>query len=420
MKERLDIILQEIDQHLTKGIIQFWTNNGVDKEFGGYLTCFDENGKLQDEDDKYIDTQARMIWGYSAFYQYAKNEEYLENARQGVKFLVDHFWDKEYGGWFWKTNRGGDALDKGKEVYGQVFVVYALAKYSLETNDSRGITYANLTFDLLMKYCVDTLHGGYYENLERDWSLSASGYEAGDRKSLDIHMHVLEAYTLLFRCTKQEIHRRRLEEICELIPRHMIDWEAGCGGNQYALDFEILPPINIRRTWNAERETGEVLEEKVDSTSYGHNLELIWLHSLALDELGISKNDFIPMYKKLASHALRFGVDKVRGGVFRDGPHIGDPVVRDKEWWQNCESMVGFLEAYQLTGDTDYLTSFISIWDFAVKFMIHHEVGEWRQLLTEDGKVISGAIGIPWKVMYHSGRAMLECKNRLERILKGL
>jgi mannobiose 2-epimerase len=50
--------------------------------------------------------------------------------------------------------------------------------------------------------------------------------------------------------------------------------------------------------------------------------------------------------------------------------------------------------------------------------MINHEVGEWIQLLKEDGTVIIPQIGNPWKGMYHSGRAMMECVLRLQKLLE--
>ncbi|MCU9613126.1 AGE family epimerase/isomerase [Caldibacillus lycopersici] len=419
LMQRMEAVKQEITRHLEDGVIPFWLK-GIDTEYGGYLTCFDENGVPTEDTDKYIVTQTRMIWGMSRFYrEYPENKELLLAARQGVEFYIKHFWDTEYGGWFWKTNRKGELLDDGKVTYGQSFSIYALAEYTHATGDPIGQEYAEKTFDLMQKYCTDTVRGGYYENLERDWQVSSPGFHAGDRKSLDIHMHIMEAFTTLALVSKKEIHRRKLKESIEIILRYMVNAEIGCGLNQFDLDFKPIPAINIRRTWNAERETGEVIDEPMDTTSYGHNVELAWLLSYAGEVLN-NKEEYLEITKKLVDHALRYGVDLEIGGVYRDGPHVGEPLVKDKEWWQNCESLVGFLNAFQQSGDEKYLNTFENLWDFCKENFINHEVGEWYQLLDKNGNILVSDLGNPWKAVYHTGRALLESKLRLERLVKSL
>lgn len=416
--EKAKKCLEDITYNLEEGIIPFWMKNGVDQEFGGYLVCFDEDGIQRDDTDKMIVSQARMVWGLSHFAKKYNDEKMLLAAKQGVDFLIKKFWDEKFGGWYWKTTRDGSVLDDGKVVYGQIFVVYALSEYTLASKDSIGLLYASKTFDLLQKYCVDTFNGGYYENMENDWSKSPSGFAAGDLKSLDIHMHIMEALTTLYECSGEEIHGRKLEEVIELILTKMVNKDIGCGFNQFDVYFNRKPAINIRRTWNAERETGEVVDEPVDSTSYGHNTELVWLLNRAVKVLGKPEDTYKDYSIALIEHTLKYGFDYEMGGVFRDGPHEGAPIVKDKEWWQNCEVLVGFLDAYELIGDERYLEAFIQTWEFNHKYMINSKVGEWKQLLTQEGKEIIANIGNQWKCIYHSGRAMSECKTRLENILQ--
>lgn len=416
--EKVRNALQEISQHLEEGLIPFWLKNGIDEKYGGYLTCFDEDGRLSEEDtNKYIVTQTRMIWGFSAFFQaYPENRELLRGAQQGVDFFINNFWDELYGGWYWKTARDGTLLDDGKVVYGQSFAIYALAEYTRASGDPRGLEYAERTFDLLQKYAVDSFRGGYYENLENDWTISPAGFAGGDRKSLDIHMHLLEAYTVLAEVSNKEIHKRRLKEISHIILERMLNKESGCGLNQFDLFFNPIPAIDIRRTWNAERETGETVAVPTDTTSYGHNVELAWLLTRSTRALGYADDHFSSEIQRLVDHSLKWGYDRELGGVFRDGPHEGLPLVYDKEWWQNSEVLVGYLDAYKLFGDSKYLDAFLGTWGFCNKYFINHEVGEWRQLLDARGNVLVGSIGNPWKAIYHSGRSMLECKRRLEEV----
>jgi len=418
LKLRLAGYRSQLQRHLSEGIIPFWTRRGVDREYGGYLTCFDAKGELiEDDTDKYIVTQTRMIWGFSLFHQlFPEEASYLEAARQGVDFFLRCFWDEQRGGWHWKVRRDGTLLDDGKVVYGQSFAIYALATYTLATGDPRGLEYAERTFNLLQRYAVDAARGGYYENLEPDWSLSAGGFCAGDRKSLDIHMHLMECFTTLAQASGQEIHRRRLQEVIDVILTRMINPESGCGRNQFDLAFVPIPAIAIRRTWNAERE-GSSIAAPLDSTSYGHNVELGWLLVRAAEVLGKPRDAYVDVVRRLVDHCLRYGLDHARGGVYRDGPHDGPALVRDKEFWQNAEVLVGFLDAYEITRDARYLEAFELSWNFVKRHMINHELGEWLTLVSETGEPLVAQIGNPWKACYHSGRAIYEAIRRLDMLL---
>jgi mannobiose 2-epimerase len=222
---------------------------------------------------------------------------------------------------------------------------------------------------------------------------------------------------VLAECSKKEIHLRKLEDSCQIILNKMIDKSSGAGLNQFDLNFHPIPAIDIRRTWNAERNKGETIEKPTDTTSYGHNLELAWLLDRAGEVLG-NQESYNEVIAKLVDHALQYGVDHNNGGVYRDGPHQGDPLVWDKEWWQNSEALVGFLEAFKRFGDKKYFEAFYQTWNFSRTYFINHEVGEWRQLLNKHGEVLVGDIGNPWKAIYHTGRSMLECKVRLEKLLQ--
>lgn len=323
----------EMGRLLKGGILEFWLNKGIDRESGGYRTCFDGQGRPWALTDKFIVTQARMIWGLSLFSRVYPDDGRIEPAlRQGVGFFLRNFWDGANGGWFWSVERDGGLLDGGKVVYGQSFAIYALAQYALSTGDRTGQQYAEQTFDLL---------------------------------------HA---------------------------------------------EFRSIPAINIRRTWNAERPAGDTLMQPLDTTSYGHNVELLWLINRAAETMSLPKDSFDGRTKGLADHALRYGIDYELGGIFRDGPHAGEPLVKDKEWWQNCESLVGFLDAYLHFGDKKYFEAFRLIWEFDKKHMIRPEHGEFMQLVKKNGDPICADLGNPWKAIYHSGRSMYESMLRLKTI----
>lgn len=410
----------ELKDTLSNHIIPFWINNGVDTDYGGYLTSFDEHGVFDGNGIKNLVTQSRMVWGLSYLYSFANDQDkpkMKEAASQGATFLMDKFWDKKYGGFYWLLERDGSVSDSAKLTYGEAFAIYALAQYHLTFGCEQALDYAKKCFTLLQTYAADTFNGGYYENVEQDWTVSPAGAYGGDRKSLDTHMHLLEAFTTLTIASGKEIHKRKLNECWLLIRTHMINIEKGYGRNQFDLAFNPIPAIDIKRTWNAERATNELIENPVDTTSYGHNVELSWLADLALSVLGNRLEDDDAILLSLLNHALEFGYDTEYGGMYRDGLTTGEVIVKDKEWWQCWESMVGFLNGYVISGNESYKETSLKLWHFNKTFFMNYQVGESRQLLDRSGKPIVSNIGNPWKAIYHTGRAVAECIIRLDTLL---
>ncbi|NCB93796.1 MAG: N-acylglucosamine 2-epimerase [Clostridia bacterium] len=420
VKARLAAAQKEIKSCLSDKVIPFWLTRSVDEKYGGYLTNFDENGEFNGNGTKYVVTQSRMVWGFSNLLEFAAEESKMameEAARQGAHFLMNEFWDDKNGGYFWQLNRDGSVADPAKLVYGEGFAIYALSEYAHTYKDKEALAFAEKGFDLLQCYAADTLRGGYYENLENDWSPSPAGAYAGDRKSLDIHMHLVETFTTLYKASGKEIHGRKLKEVLDLVFSHMINQEKGYGYNQFDLSFNQLPAINIMRTWNAERDTNEVIEEPTNTTSYGHNVELSWLADLAIKTLDCDRTPYEETLRKLLDHALSYGYDYENGGVFRDGIADQSVLVYDKEWWQNFEVLTGFLNGYVLYKDERYLDAFLQTWDFVRDHFMNMEVGESRQLLQKDGTPIVADMGNPWKGIYHTGRALGECLRRIEVLI---
>lgn len=424
-RKKLCTAYEEIKSDLEKGILKFWVANGIDEENGGYFLDFDENGKPMGDKDKMLVTQTRMVWGFAALAREYKNQDYLNYAIQGVRFLIDHFWDKQYKGWFWNTDLKGNVIDAGKVIYGETFAIYALCEFALAVRELRpeeeigeeAYKYAEETFNCLQIYAADTLYGGYYENMERDWSKSPYGACAGDIKSLNIHMHMLEAYTTLYEYSGLEIHKRKLQEVIDLVLQKMVNLNIGCGFDQLGPELERRPAISIPRTWTQDREENSEIADAVDTTFYGHNIELVWLLDRACDVMGQPHHTYDYVGKMLVDHALRYGFDYEYGGVYYAGPYEGMATKLEKEWWENCEALIGFLDVYEHLDDEKYLDAFLKTWDFCSKYMIHPETGEWHQLVSKNGKVLVGCIGNGWKGIYHTGRAMLECKKRLQKIL---
>jgi len=409
--------LSEVQDHFRDELLPFWLTHGVDTEQGGFLTYFDKDGKPTGETVKTLVCQARMIYTYSSVHRAGFAEgKALEIAQNGVDFLLDHFWDDEHGGWYWTTERDGTPRDASKLTFGHSFAMYALSEYGMASGDYRGMEWAVRTYEALETLASDNLNGGFYEFMERDWAKKGPGRDGGDRKTFDVHMHLMEAFTNLYEASGAAIYRERTLEILGLIRRHMLHPEHGTGVAQFLPDWTPQRQLIFNNVWGADRDVEEDEGRPLDNTSYGHNVEFGWLLHHTIDVLGLDRDEYKPILKKLYDQAATFGVDYERGGMYCEGRHDGPPRETNKEFWQQAEAMVGFLDAYRLFGDERYLRAYASVHRFTFDHVINHEVGEWYPLFDENNIRLRDYMAHAWKINYHTVRSMLECERRLARL----
>ncbi len=419
---------EEIERHLTGELLPFWMDRCPDTVNGGFITHFDEHGADTGEDEKSLISQTRTIYSMSRAHEAGFGAgRCAEIASAGVCFLIDRFWDPEHGGFFWMTDRAGRVTSKRKIMYGQSFAVYALSTCARVTGDERARDYALRTYETIHAEAADAFYGGYYEMFEDDWTLSPAGAGGGDRKTLDVHMHLMEAFTSLYRLTGSDSHRRKLIEIIEIIDARVLHPEFRTGIPQFYRDWTVAPQIKFDVVWGWDRfsENG-VKEHPDDNTSAGHNAEFAWLLLLALDTLeadapgrsDIDAEHYLDLAARVLDHVVENGVDREFGGVYVEGPHSGGVYDREKEFWQQAEAMIGLLEGYRRFEREAYLDAYELVHRFVFDHGINHGVGEWWPLMRRDGEPIWRHMSHAWKVNYHTIRCAVECLERLRDICR--
>ncbi|MES2796885.1 MAG: AGE family epimerase/isomerase [Bacteroidota bacterium] len=418
-KQKLQKLRDEIDNYLKTSLLPFWVQRTIDKENGGYLTHFNEFGEDSGEDEKSLIAQSRSIFTYSSAHRagYGKGE-FAEMARHGVDFLIDKMWDTEYGGFYWMMDRKGNIKIDEKIVYGHSFAIYSLSEYTLATGDQRGIEYAEKVFELLQTYAVDTNLGGYWEMFHRNWDLKGSGSAGGDRKTLDAHMHLMEAFTTLYECSGKQVHRRKLLEVIDLLCKKIMHPIYGTGIPQFWADWSVAPQIKFDIVWGWDRFSEDGLKAAAeDNTSYGHNTEFAWLLMHALDILKMPYDTHYEQIKKSFSHSVDNGIDWEFGGVFVEGSHSGEVYDREKEFWQQAEMLIGMLDAYRYLGDEKYIKAYENVHRFVFDKMINHPLGEWWPLMTRQGEPIWRHMSHSWKINYHDVRSIIQSVVRLNKLI---
>ena len=420
-RKKLEFWKEEMKSHLTGELLPFWTQRCWDQDRGGYLTQFDTNGDDAGTDEKSLLAHMRTIFALSLAHKHGFDPDStcLKLAGKGVHFALEHYWDSVHGGFYWLFNRENKVLIDKKIIYGHSFAIYALSTYTSVSGDPVGLEYAEKCFNLIQIYAAETSFGGYLEMFERDWTLCGPGSGGGDRKTLDVHMHMMEACTALFSCSGKEVHKRKLNEVINLLTHRFMHPVYGTGIPQFYKDWSEAPQIKFDIIWGWDRFTGETQEKAHnDNTSYGHNVEFFWLLLEALKILERDPHDYDELFGKILNHALSTGVDREYGGVFVEGSHDGMKVYNDaKEFWQQAEFLTGMLDAFLLYKDEAYLDVYENIHKFVMKHGIKHEVGEWWPLLTREGVPIWTHMSHSWKVNYHSIRGAVLAVDRLETIL---
>ena len=409
MEAHLGDVHAAIRDYLDQRLLPFWIERIREPRYGGFRTAYDRDGRPTGETQKTLLCQARTIFTLSFAARLGHHPRVLERiVREGMGFL-DRFRDPEHGAYYWIVEEDGRLKDDTKVVYGISFMIYALAEYALLTGDAAARAEAEALFDLLLARAADIRHGGFHEHFDRAFNLAVVRPDGRVHKSLDVHMHLMEAFTTLSELTGRERHRRALRQIIDLIFDRMVAPGTGCGISMFASDWTPIPNQQLKTLWGSDRfdPTGKppVL------TSYGHNIELSWLYLHAEEVLarsgdvadpGLIRARVEPIFRHTAAH----GVDPVYGGLYVEGPRDGEATDTDKEFWQQAEAMVGFLDAYLHLGDEAYLVAFRRVHDFVFRHLVHPVLGEWYALAARDGTIQRDYLGHSWKICYHTVRAV--------------
>jgi mannose 2-epimerase len=410
--------LQRTETYLGETLLPFWIERSPDPDCGGFLTHFDRNGQASGETTKTFLMQIRMLYTMSSAHRAGYGDgRCAELAEMGASFILDNYWDSEHEGWYWVADRQGRPTVMDKVGYGHCFGIYAFSEYFLATGDPRGAEAAERTYAAVCKHMADSRHGGYYELMQRDWTPNPPGSAGGDRKSMDIHMHMMEALTTFYEMTGAPCHRRRLLETIDLIDRKILHPEHRTGYQQFSLDFTPLGAIIFDVQWGRDADPADGVASPLDCTSYGHNVEFAWLLLHAADILGQPRETYAQVVRKNVDHCVEYGIDREFGGVYVEGSMTGPATLDEKQFWQQGEILIGMLDAYAMFGDEKYWDAFVNACEFLFdKFVQMDAGGEWLERLARDGTVIDDALGHAWKISYHSVRSMIQTVRRLKSL----
>jgi mannobiose 2-epimerase len=393
---RLQRLRDEMAAELTGRILPFWAERTRDDRLGGFVGWISADGTRDDLAPKGTVLGARLLWTFSAASRVLGDPAWKTMAERARAFLRAHMLDREHGGVFWMVDADGTPRDTRKHVYAQAFAIYALAEHHRATGNAASLQDAISLFELVDRHAHDPELGGYEEAFTRDWvrleDVRLSDVDANERKSMNTHLHVLEAYTTLYRAWPESALRIRLQELVGLFIDHVVDAESG----------HVIPFFDADWTPRSRH------------VSYGHDIETSWLLMEAVDAIGdlALRLRVQPVAVRVARAVLEEGFDAASGGI-RNAAAGPDAGARD--WWPQAEAIVGFVNAWELTGEPRFLDAAVATWEFTSRHLLDRERGEWFWGVSADGLVRSGREKVgPWKCSYHNSRACMEVMARAD------
>jgi len=387
---------RDLKTQLADKVLPYWFDTAQDTNHGGYLLADDLVKGRTEPKEKALVTQARMVWGFShahlkGFSTLQRN--YLKAAEQGYRFLLDHFLDKDHGGYFWKTDLAGQITNDRKIVYGESFVMYAFVEYFRASGDKEALRHAMDLYQVLQKRSYDPKHGGWVEHFQRDWTPLALRDPAGEvevsgLKSANTHLHLMEALTELYDATHDRAVKKSLEEAVKLNAKY------------------FYPPDAAKSCFHRNPDWSEVTDPRSAGLSYGHNVEFAWLMVRAEKTLG-QRPSWKHFYAHV-DHALKHGCDLERGGLYHRGVGNQPPNDTSKVWWVEAEWIAALTDALLHQPNAEYETALLKTFDFAAKHLADPKDGIWIDSTTADGQPKSTGKAHAWKANYHDVRALVK------------
>lgn len=390
MRPNLSMLKYELHDEL-ENILNYWENNTLDLEYGGFYGRIDHKNRVVEKASKGAILNTRILWSFSAASNYLKTDRYAKTTGRAYQYLIDHFIDKKYGGIYWDLDYSGKPVNTRKQVYAQAFGIYAFSEYYQHTQLAAAKDQAIALFELIEKHARDQKKGGFLEAFGEDWSeledMRLSEKDMNVAKTMNTHLHILEAYTSLYRIYKDPQLEQSLQALIELFLNTFYNQK----NHHYHLFFDT--------DWQLKSQT----------ISYGHDIETAWLVMEAAQEISNkalmeqASHTAIEVIDTFLSEALDADNAVINEKDLNTG-HID----KDRHWWPQVEAMIGLSFAYRMTWKQKYTRHATDIWSFVKDHLLDTTYGEWHFRVDPQGKVYTEEDKVSmWKAPYHTVRACI-------------
>ncbi len=396
-REKIEFLRNGARAELFENILPFWLKYSFEDRNDGFVGVLYNDRSIDRYAPKGLSVTARILWFFSAAQRLEPDKKNIKAADRAYDYLMKFFRDTDEGGYFWRLQANGIPEDRRKVLYGHAFMVYALSEYYLASGNEKALGQAQDLFFLIEKKFRDQVSGaGYFESLNREWKMSGksslSEKATPGGKTMNAHLHMLEAYANLYRAWPDPQVKTALDALTRLFLEKMLNSQDGYFYQDFDEDWK---PVG-------------------DTVSYGHDLEAVWLLCDAAETLGDEQliEQVHSVSLKVTDTVLKTGLD-TDGGLFLEG-RGGKVTNPEKVWWPQAEAVSGFLQAWQISHDPRYLDAAVASWRFTTQHISDSKNGEWFSSMSAEKRVPKAEKVSEWKGPYHNGRACMEIMRRLK------
>ncbi|MFI3332502.1 MAG: AGE family epimerase/isomerase [Rikenellaceae bacterium] len=387
-----DIFKNEVREVLIENILSFWSEKMFCAE-GGFYGAMASSGELLRDAPRGAVLNARILWSFSAAYRVLGDENYLRCATHAKEYLLKHFCNADRGTICWSVDCNGMPKDTKNQFYALGFAIYALSEYNRATGDDEALEQAKILFCSIEEHSYIAESNGYIEACREDWSeiedLRLSEKDDNAPLTMNTHLHILEAYTNLYRVWQSDEVKVSLARLINIFIDKIYNSATGHLSLFFDMEWRRLDGIY----------------------SYGHDIEASWLLLEAAQVLGDSVviKRVMPIVKRVAE-ASKEGL-RADGSMIYER-HADGTLDTDCHWWVQAECVVGLMWLAEFHNDTQAEAEAIKCWEYIKAQIIDHEGGEWWWSRREDGSINmkEDKAGM-WKCPYHNSRMCLEILN---------
>ncbi|WP_342117942.1 AGE family epimerase/isomerase [Pseudoduganella sp. OTU4001] len=316
---------------------------------GLMLGEFDRNWKPTANGAGDLTLHSRVVYTMLVGYEASGDQRYLEAARRGTDFMLEHFRDREFGGFYQRVDATGKVIGAHKNAYGHAFALLALSHAARVTGEAKYKEAALAAWrDIRDK--LREPGGGLRMGGPRDFMTGPSkGY------SQNHLMHMFEAQLALIEATGDQSVVADARELGDFVLNKLM--QGLPTGGAYIPEW-------YDGNWQPLKDGNGYID-------IGHQFE--WSHLLRTAE----RRGLPPIYTDVADRLLKYavanGYDEQDGGIYARVYANGE-VDRRKLWWPQAEAMRAFLAVPERP---DMVRRYQETQELVDKEFLDHEHGGW-------------------------------------------
>lgn len=362
-------------------ILPPWIEHSRDPVHGGFHTNLSRSWERFGSSERFSAMLGRHLFSFTAAFLLSGEERYRELAREAFDYLVEHAWDREFGGWYHSITETGSPREMYKDAFANMYANTGCALYHLATGDAaarRCVEEANRFFET---HADDPEHGGYFKVLDRDGTPRNTG------KSFNPQIGNLSSYLLYFAlATGRDEHVAQMRRAMDLALLRMRSPTDGYILDHFDRDWTLRP---MRR------------EDGTEVIAVGGNLETAWV--LIRLHLLTGADSYRRDALELAGRVLPPSWDDEFGGWYESfGRGNTSDHGSSKIWFIQAYGNFFDLSLYGLNRDPACLERFTRNSAFWERHLLDREYGGDLFSVDRSGAVLDGSKGTYGKASYHS------------------